>query len=421
MNIWTLNHYADTPDRQATRSYDLGKQLVERGHRVTIFAAGFSHYSFREERIRPGETWREEDCNGVRFVWLKTFPYRANDWRRVLNMFSYAWRAFWLGRKRAEKPDAIIGVSVHPLAALAAYLVARTRGARFFFEVTDLWPETLIEFGKLERGGILARALRALERFLYRRSEKIIMLLGHTQEYVRDLGVDPKKIVWIPNGVDLSRYEALHRHDGTFTEPFTIMYVGGLVASNRIDVILEAAQIHQAKGRNSVRFIFVGDGTDKDRLVRRAQELGLFNVEFRGLVPKRKVAEAMAEADAFVFCLQDLSLYRYGISLNKMCDYLASGRPTLFAGDSAYNPVLEAGAGICVPPENPEALADAIDRLISLTAEERLEMGRNGIEHLRKNHDMRILADRLERVLLGEEQSAPPETASVLPQLKSTT
>src|SRR5262249_37430283 len=74
MNIWILNHHADAPDRQATRSYDLSRQLVGRGHRVTIFAAGFSHYSFSEERIRDGEAWREETWNGVRFLWLKTPP-----------------------------------------------------------------------------------------------------------------------------------------------------------------------------------------------------------------------------------------------------------------------------------------------------------------------------------------------------------
>jgi glycosyltransferase involved in cell wall biosynthesis len=131
-----------------------------------------------------------------------------------------------------------------------------------------------------------------------------------------------------------------------------------------------------------------------------AKELQLRNVEFRELVPKGKVPELMNEADAFVFCLQDLPLYRYGISLNKMCDYLASSRPILFAGESAYNPIRDAGAGICTPPENPGALAEAIHHLISLTHEERAQMGQNGLEHLKKYHDIRVLAARLEEVLL---------------------
>jgi glycosyltransferase involved in cell wall biosynthesis len=399
MNIWILNHYADTPDRQTTRSYDLGKQLVTRGHEVTVFAAGFNHYSRKEERIRRGETYRMEDCHGVRFLWLKTFPYQANDWRRIVNMVSYSWRAFRIGSRLVEAPDAIIGVSVHPLAGLAASLLARKKGSRFFFEVTDLWPETLIAMGKLSRNGFPARILRAIEKHLYHRAEKIIMLLGHTQEYVAGLGESPGKIVWIPNGADLSRFASLPAYDGKLSERFTIMYVGGLLRANRIDVILQAAAIQQSRGRRHVRFIFVGDGSDKEHLVKMAEQLSLENIEFRGLVPKTEVVRVMAEADAFVFSLADLPLYKYGISLNKMCDYLASGRPILFAGDSVYNPIREAAAGIHVPAENPEALADAVDLLISLTPEERVRMGRNGLEYFKKHHDIRVLAERLERTL----------------------
>src|SRR5207247_6510103 len=134
MNMWIVNHYAEAPDGQATRSYDLSKQMAERGHRVTIFAAGFSHYSFREERVRPGRNWEEEEWNGVRFLWLRTPSYRRNDWRRVANMMAFAWRAFRLGVKREDRPDAIIGVSVHPLAALSAWAISVVKRSRFFFE-----------------------------------------------------------------------------------------------------------------------------------------------------------------------------------------------------------------------------------------------------------------------------------------------
>ena len=128
---------------------------------------------------------------------------------------------------RSRTPDTILGVSVHPLAGLAASLLARKKRSRFFFEVTDLWPETLIAMGKLSRNGIPTRMLRALEKHLYHRAEKIIMLLGHTEEYVAGLGESPGKIVWVPNGADLSRFASLPEYDGKLSERFTIMYVGG--------------------------------------------------------------------------------------------------------------------------------------------------------------------------------------------------
>lgn len=397
--VWIFNHYAEPPDRQATRSFDLGRELVHRGHAVTIFSSSFSHYRFHEEKLGAGGTWIAEQIEGVKFIWLRTFPYTRNDWRRLLNMISYSVRASLIGLRQHDRPDVIIGVTVHPLAALAAYLVARAKGARFFFEVTDLWPRTLVEFGMLPAGHPAVRALGWLERELFRRAERVISLLPHIDEYLHELGVDAEKVVWIPNGVDLRRYEVLRGYDGAARDPFTVMYVGGLVQANALDVVLDAAHILQERGVNHVRFVFVGGGQEQPRLRERVRALGLQNVDFRGVVAKDELPRVMLGADAFVFSLRHLSLYQYGISLNKMCDYLAAGRPVLFAGSSSYDPIRTAGAGFTVPPENPHALADAIVTLRALPASERARMGANGIAYVREYHDIHHLAARLEALL----------------------
>jgi len=181
MNIWIVNHYADAPDRQSTRTYDLARKLVERGHQVTIFSAGFSHYSFKEERVPANKNWVTEDCNGVRFIWLRTFPYQKNDWRRMLNMASFCWRTFWAACKLRDKPDVVSGVSVHPFAALTGWFLALIMGSRFFVEITDLWPEVLIDFGMLSRRSPITWMLRRLEKFLYRRAERILMIWPRTE------------------------------------------------------------------------------------------------------------------------------------------------------------------------------------------------------------------------------------------------
>lgn len=399
MNIWILNHYAGTPETTpATRPFDISRELVKRGHRLTIFASSFSEYSLKEERLGPGEQCKDEDCDGVHFIWIKTFPYRRNDWRRVLNMVSYAWRVFWIGIRLDKKPDVIIGTCVHPLAVLAAYILSRLKKSRFFFEVTDLWPQTLVDMGRLSERNPITWGLRFLEKYLYQKAEIIITLMPDAYIYITGIGIPREKIVWIPQCLDLSRYRDLRKYDGGGSQNFTIIYLGRHGLSNALDVIIKSAKVLQDIGDNNIRFVFVGSGVEKPNLILLANNLSLHNVEFRDQVPKNEVFKVMGEADAFILSLKDSALYRYGISLNKFCDYLASGRPIIFSGRSSNNPVEEAKAGITVSPEDPEALVKAIRELVAMKPEERIRMGHNGIEYVKKNHDVRLLVDRLEKL-----------------------
>ena len=114
LNIWWFSHYTSTPDQQYSTQFDLAKRLVQKGHKVTFFGAGYSHYQFKEIRLAPGEKSKEEYVDGVRYIWLKTRPYRANDWRRALNILGYAWRAYRYGKRLKETPDVVIGTHFPP-------------------------------------------------------------------------------------------------------------------------------------------------------------------------------------------------------------------------------------------------------------------------------------------------------------------
>ncbi|HSS59910.1 MAG TPA: glycosyltransferase, partial [Candidatus Limnocylindrales bacterium] len=247
MRIWIVNHYADPPDGLATRSFDIARRMVERGHATTIFVCAFSHYHLSPLRTLGWRLWREESIEGVKFVWMAGNSYRGNDWRRMLNMVVFSLLAFAAGALRRERPQIVIGVSVHPLAALTGYFLARLKRARFFFEVTDLWPQTLIDFGRLSTDGRTARAIRSLERYLFERAERIVMLWRHTDSYVETQGVDPAKILWVPHGVEMERYEELAPYEGAPRPPFRIMFLGGFVAANSVESILDAAAALQKR------------------------------------------------------------------------------------------------------------------------------------------------------------------------------
>lgn len=407
MNLWIFNHYAHGVDLPGgTRHFDLARELVGHGYQVTIFASSFQHACHREMRLAPGERWKVEDVDGVRFVWIKAFTYQRNDWRRVLNMVSFMLRAWRLGKiipkltPELGKPDVVIGSSVHLLAVLSASWVAKRYKAKFIMEVRDLWPQTIVDMGELSESNPFTKLLRMLEMFLYRRAERIIVLAPRMGEYISARGISEGKIVWIPNGVDLARFEDTQLQSSSGDE-FKVMYLGAHGQANALDILLEAAKGVQDQGYQDIKFILVGGGPEKPRLTKLAKELGLRNVEFRDPIPKTEVPKTLGEADATVFVLNDLPLYRYGISLNKLFDYLAARKPLILAGHPINNPVEESGCGLTVPPRNPQALAEAIIKLYRMPKEEREAMGQRGREYVEKHHAIPVLARKLIQCIEG--------------------
>jgi len=408
MNIWIFNHYAHPPDLPGgTRHYDLGRELVKRGHQVTIFATSFHHYLHRETRLKPGEHWKIEEVDGLKFVWLRTPPYQRNDWRRVRNMVAFMLRAWWLGRRlpklipEVERPDVIIGSSVHLLAVVAAYFVAKHFGAKFIMEVRDLWPQAIIDMGKLNKGNPLVQLLRMLERFLYRQAERIIILGPQMEEYITACGIEPEKIVWIPNGVDISFFdypsgESLAKSSDSSS--FMVLYIGAHSETNALDIVIKAADIVRAKGYGSIKFVLIGDGPTKENLVRMAEELKLENVWFRNSVAKTEVPKILKEADVLLLTKHP-TFGSYSGSILKLFDYMTAAKPIVCSAKIAYNPVERAGCGFVVNPGDPQALANAIIKLYQMSPEERAEMGRRGREYVEKYHDIRKLVMQLESVL----------------------
>ena len=406
-NIWILNHYAITPDMAGgTRHYDLGRELVKRGHKVTIFASGFEHGAKRYIKIKPKDKFRVEDINGVHFVWLNTIPYYSNNWRRIINMISYGARVLRVVKK-FEKPDVIIGSSMHPFAVIAAWWLAKRYKARFIFEVRDLWPQTAVEMGAIKATGIPAKILYAWEIFMYKKAEKIIVLLPNAKDYIENLGIDPQKIVWIPNGVDLERFDKpehfnlsaeIAKSFRKYKDKFKVVYTGAHGPANGLDTVIDTVCLLSKKSED-VHLFLIGDGPEKKKLIKKAQERAVDNITFLDPVPKSQVPVILQCSDLLMFCLRDLGIYKYGISLNKMYDYFASGKPVIMSGVAINNIIQEAKAGITVEPENPEALAKGIVKIMEMTPEERQKLGANGRAYVEKYHNSRVLADILEKIL----------------------
>jgi glycosyltransferase involved in cell wall biosynthesis len=399
MNIWIVHHNALPPTQAGgTRHYALAKELLRRGHKVTIWASSFNHWT-KEERLASRETHKLEVIDGVPFEWIRTPHYRGNSPARVWNMLAFSYRLWQLGRGLGlAKPDVILGSSPPPFAALAAERLTRHFRVPFVLEIRDLWPQTLIDLGSIPPSHPFIVLLDKIERHLYRKASAIVTLLPGAARYMAAKGADPSRVVWIPNGIDLELVPTPSPPQPK--EPFTVMYAGAHGLANGLELALEAAHLLEKQGWGKrVRFRFVGNGPEKPNLIRRARELELGNVSFEDPVPKGEVYRLLSQADAFLLILKDSPLFRWGVSPNKLFDFLASARPVLFCVGSPFNPVADANAGMSVPPGDARALTEAVKHLALLSPEERWAMGLRGREYVEQHHAFSRLADKLEGVL----------------------
>lgn len=391
--LW-INHFAVAPaDGGGTRHFELARELTTRGWRVTIAASDF-HLHSRGYTRRVSAAARApitERIDDVDFLWLWAAPYATNDWRRANNWISFASS---LGRwsPNGSRPDVIIGSSPHLFAALAGRRLATRLGVPFVMEVRDLWPESLVAAGG--RRGPVYHALDVLARHLYGSASRIIVLAHGAGDYLRDRGVDARKLVLVPNGADPYPLAPAAVRGA---DAFTLVYAGAHGPANGLDVVLGAASLLRGE---HVRIILVGDGPSKRELMMAASAANLDNVEFRDPVPKTAMPALLASADAGLMVLRDAPLFSYGVSPNKLFDYLAAGLPVVcnVAGEVA-SMLAASGAGEQTSDASARALADAMRHLAHRPLGERTAMGAAGRDWLTREHSRAVLASRLDAAL----------------------
>jgi glycosyltransferase involved in cell wall biosynthesis len=174
------------------------------------------------------------------------------------------------------------------------------------------------------------------------------------------------------------------------------MYVGGFSTAHSVETIIEAANILREQVGSKIRFTIVGGGRAEADYRNLAQTFGLDTVEFRGLVRKDEIPMLLARADVLIASVKKNAVYQFGINFNKLFDYLAAGRPIIFAGESPNDPVKDARAGLTIPPEDPGRLADALLEMLRLPPQARSEMGRRGFLYAKEHFDTTMLAAKLE-------------------------
>lgn len=402
MNILLINHYAGSPDMgMEFRPYYLAKEWLKLGHSVTIVSGSFSH--LRSHNPVLSRMYKEEMIDGIRYVWLKTPSYFTNGVKRAINMGVFVVLLHLFAKKLTAgfRPDLVIASSTYPLDIYPAKKIARKHKAKLVFEVHDLWPLSPMELGGMSKNHPFIRIIQKGEDYACRNADRIVSILPYANLHLETRGMAPEKYVHVPNGINIDDWEnprgfLPHEHrkilEGLKNDGcFIIGYAGSLGLANALDAFIES--IIYIKNIN-VRYVLVGQGIEKERLIKKIEELGLCDkITFLPPVSKKVIPELLGSFDALFLGLKEANLFSFGVSPNKMIDYMMAGRPIINAVQARNNPVSDAQCGVSVF-NSPISIAAGVTTIGNMSEQEREQLGKNGRAYILKNQTFDVLAMR---------------------------
>ncbi len=393
-----------------TRHFELAQSLAARGHRVTVIASRVSYLTGTasqspapSSRTRGKKGGSAGEAKGGEVRILRAYTYRAlhrSFVHRVFAFVSFMVSSFFLGLG-VKGVDLVWGTSPPIFQGWTAWMLARLKRVPFLFEVRDLWPTFAIAAGVL-KNPLLIRMSLWLEGFLYRHADRVVVNSPGYVSYVRSRG--SKRVELVPNGADPDMFNPADkglefRSSHHLEKKFVVLYAGAHGLSNDLSVVLEAAAA-LVQTDPQVQIVFLGDGKEKAKLQKQAEEMNLTNVTFLPPVSKNDMTAALSGADACLAILKPLEEYKTTYP-NKVFDYMAAGRPVVLAIDGVIREVVEAaGCGVFARPGNPSALAEAVRTLAKDRTRGR-RMGLKGRSYVEAHFSRAASAQKLADVLVS--------------------
>jgi glycosyltransferase involved in cell wall biosynthesis len=401
MRILLINHYAGGPEYgMEHRPWYLADAWLRMGHEVLIVAAEYAHTRIHQP---PKEViGKITDISGAPALFLSTPRYSGNGAGRVINMLSFMKGLYRRSSQLSKKfqPDVVIASSTYPPDIWPAHRIARKSKAKLVWEVHDLWPLSPMELGGYSKRHPFMMWLQRAENFACKKAQKVVSLLPCTTNHLVSHGMEKTKFAWVPNGIAVKEWDtspAPPEPHNTLIEDLkkrgmTILgYTGALGVANAMDPLIKAAELCK---KMKVAFVITGHGPEKENLMQQSAEKGLTNVHFCDPVPKKQLPALLSLMDVLYVGFHKNPLYRFGVSPNKIYDYMMSGKPIIQAIEAGNNPVKEAGCGIAIRANDPQAIAEAIQQMVAAAEPERIRMGEAGKAFVLQHHEFDVLAQR---------------------------
>ena len=369
------------------RLKEVAKGLQRNGHEVTVVTAFPNHPSGVIPPHYRGRWRMKDEVEGLP-VW-RTWIYpvqRGRFWKRLLNYFSFVGSSFW-GLSKAGKQDILFFESPPLFLGITALIYGWFTRTRIIMNISDLWPESAVALGLVNSRWMIKMA-EGLERLLYRKAWKISCQTEGIRDSLVKRGVPKEKVTFLPNGVNLDLFAPRERDQemalklGLKEEDFVLIYAGTMGYAQGLESVIRSAEL--LREETDIRFLFVGDGTEKPMLEALVHEKGLTNVIFVDFQPVQEMPRYFSLSSASIVPLKKNKLFE-GARPSKMFPALGSAVPVIYSGEGeAVKLILSSGGGVIVEPENSADLARVI--LDLKENPDRLEMGRRGRQFVKENY-----------------------------------
>jgi len=405
MKILYISHYFPPEmGAPAARVSELSRYWVRQGHEVTVLTAFPNHPTGVIHPEYRSRFWRfvsRERVDGVHVVrtWLLPLP-NGRPWERLFNYLSFLVSSCVTG-SFLQRPDVVVATTPQLFVGLSGLWLGWVKSVPAILEVRDIWPDAIIASGV---GGRMASILRLVSKFLFRVYEHIVVVTpAFKDELINRWNVLEEKLSVVQNGVDTELFspDAGRQKEGaeSATHPFTVSYIGTFGAAQGLRVVLEAAALLRDT-LPDVTFQLIGEGAEKEKILRLAETTKLDNVEILPQQPRPQIPSAIRSSDVCLVLLKKAPIFETVIP-TKLLEYMACGRPVIVGvGGLARQVVEAANAGIAVEPENPAALADAITSLYRSPLLRR-SFGHNGPRYVAREFSRNRTAELYLKVLGG--------------------
>lgn len=383
------------------RLYELALRLESKGIDISVLTAMPNYPQMVVHKEYKGKCYCKEEMNGLKVhrCWIYVSKSKSII-PRLLNYFSFVFSSLWFGLFKIKEQDVLLVESPPLFLGITAYLLSRAKGAKMIFNVSDLWPESAEKLEIINNKTLLSLATK-LEEFCYRKSA---LITGQTQGIVRDIKTrfPNKNVYWLKNGVDIKFYDvnkaqsesnAWRKANGYSDEDFILFYGGIIGHAQGLDIILNAAKMVEDKP--GIKFVMLGSGPEKERLLALKEELKLNNLEFYDAVPKTKMQEIIMDMNATIVPLKRLDLFKGAIP-SKIFENLALKKPILLGleGEAKELFIDEGNCGLAFEPENTEELVKQILILYN-NPELSKQLGENGLKYASENFNRDKIAEGL--------------------------